>query len=203
MLYSRPFKDYASYVQAQGGKATYARDKLLATTKQRTASFKRIFVDNRTRLNPGSILCLGARTGCEVHGALQAGFVGSIGIDLFPVQEGELNPVVVKADWHDIPFPDGTFDNAFTNALDHCLDLNKMLSEVHRVLRSGGIFMLADPGAINKKTAKEWLAHGGNEGLFWEDPSDLTSACELLGFVTDHVAASQGRWKFLFMRCCK
>ena len=86
---------------------------------------------------PGKVLCLGARTGCEVLAAIMCGFFrGSIGIDLHPLCNS-----VMKADWHDLPFGDATFENVFTNSLDHCLDFTKLAVEIKRVLVPLGVFV--------------------------------------------------------------
>jgi ubiquinone/menaquinone biosynthesis C-methylase UbiE len=44
-----------------------------------------------------------------------------------------------------LPLPDGSFDLAVTTAsFHHWADQSRGLAEVHRVLRSGGVFVLAD-----------------------------------------------------------
>jgi SAM-dependent methyltransferase len=169
------FKDYAEYVYKQGGKARGRREHLLAHAAKNTESFARVFRKAAPLLKPGSILCLGARTGAESDGALQAGFKGSVGIDLHPV-----GPTVLQGDWHDLGFPDASFANCYTNSLDHCLYLDKFCAQVTRVLQPNGRFYLM---ATNRpKSLEEWLGEGGNEGLYWQTSDELKDAICGYGF---------------------
>jgi SAM-dependent methyltransferase len=53
---------------------------------------------------------------------------------------------VVVADAHDLPFPDGSFDGAWTDrTLQHLSDPGRALDELVRVTRRGGRLALADP----------------------------------------------------------
>lgn len=85
-----------------------------------------------------SILCLGARLGGEVRAFKSLGAL-AVGIDIEP---GPGNCHVLNGDFHNILFPDGCFDFAFTNAVDHVLDLNRFVSEVARVLKKGGYLLV-------------------------------------------------------------
>jgi SAM-dependent methyltransferase len=186
MLAHKTFSDYDDYVYRQGGKATRKRDFLLAHLPKNTENFHRIFTAAGPHLTPGSVLCLGARTGAESLGAVQAGFAGSVGIDLHPV-----GPTVLRGDWHDLPFQAGSFANAYTNSLDHCLYLDKLTAEVKRVLAPGGRFYLM---ATNRTmSTEEWLAKEGNEALHWETSDQLSEAICGYGFA---VVASwhTGKW---------
>lgn len=175
MIAHRTFKDYETYVHQQGAKARYKRDFLLAHLEKGTQNFQRIFTRARSHLTPGAVLCLGARTGAESLGAEAAGFVGSVGIDLHPI-----GPTVQQGDWHDIQFPDASFENVYCNSLDHCLYLDKMARHVARVLKPGGRFYLM---ASNKPdTEANWRAKGGNEALYWETSDDLAKAICGYGF---------------------
>lgn len=186
MIAHREFKDYAEYVYKQGGKARGRRGHLLAHVEQNTESFRRTFERAKPYLRAGSVLCLGARTGAESIGAERAGFTGSVGIDLHPV-----GPTVQQGDWHALTFPDGSFANCYTNSLDHCLYLDKFAAEVKRVLMRKGRFYLM---ATNRpKALKDWLAEGGNEGLFWQSSDELREAICELGFETHH-AWRDGKW---------
>ena len=61
----------------------------------------------------------------------------AVGIDIEP---GPQNPDVLYGDFHQIRFPDGSFDVAFTNVIDHVFALERFLDEVSRVLLPDGVF---------------------------------------------------------------
>lgn len=184
---SRTFDNYEEYVYKQGGKARGRRDHLLKHAAKNTESFERVFRKAAPHLKAGPVLCLGARTGAESIGATRAGFKGSVGIDLHPVGE-----TVLQGDWHDLQFPDGSFANAYSNSLDHCLYLDRLASGVTRVLSPDGRFYVM---ATNREgaTLEDWLAKGGNEGLFWQTSDDLRDALCDRGFALKK-AWRDGKW---------
>jgi SAM-dependent methyltransferase len=186
MIAHREFTDYAQYVYKQGGKARGNRERLLAHLDKNRDGFRQTFRRAAPYLKAGAVLCLGARTGAESLGAEQAGFKGSVGIDLHPV-----GPTVQQGDWHALTFSDATFANAYTNSLDHCLYLDKFAAEVKRVLvKDGRFYLMATNRAL---TVEEWLAKGGNEGLYWQTSDQLSGAICSYGF---QVKASwrDGKW---------
>lgn len=187
MIAHRPFADYDTYVYRQGGKARNSAAKLLRHMDRNTERFTHLFRNASPHLRPGPVLCLGARTGAESLGATAAGFKGSIGIDLHPA-----GPTVLRGDWHALEFPDGSFANAYTNSLDHCLHLNRMASELRRVLRLEGRFYLM---ATNRpgKSAETWLTNSSNEALYWDTSQDLADAICRFGFTQVH-AWRKGKW---------
>lgn len=186
-LARREFTDYASYVFHQGGKARGNREVLLAHLPKQTDGYARIFGRATPCLKPGSVLCLGARTGAESLGAATAGFAGSVGIDLHPV-----GPTVLQGDWHDLQFADASFANVYTNSLDHCLYLDKFAAEVKRVLAPDGRFYLM---ATNRdgNTADAWRATWSNEALHWETSDQLRDALLVYGFEVTH-SWRDGKW---------
>lgn len=183
----RTFPSYEEYVYKQGGKARGRRDELLEHLPHNTRSFERTFRHASRYLKAGSVLCLGARTGAESLGATQAGFAGSVGIDLHPV-----GPTVLQGDWHALPFDAASFANVYSNSLDHCLYLNRLTAGVRHVLEPDGRFYLM---ATNRegKTVDAWLAKGGNEALYWQTSDDLCEAVCAFGF---RVSTSwrDGKW---------
>lgn len=187
MIAHRAFSDYDEYVYKQGGKARGRREHLLTHLPKNIENFERIFRHAAQQLKAGSVLCLGARTGAESIGATQAGFTGSVGIDLHPV-----GPTVIQGDWHHLPFGAATFANAYTNSLDHCLHLELLSAEVRRVLMSGGRFYLM---ATNRDgaTVEEWQAKGGNEALYWQTSDELRDAVCAHGF-TVKASWRDGKW---------
>src|SRR5688572_24530960 len=190
---SRSFGSYEEYVHKQGGKARGMRDELLASLPKNIRGFAKTFRIAAPHLKPGPILCLGARTGAESIAAVEAGFPGSVGIDLHPVGE-----TVLKGDWHDLQFPDASFSNVYSNSLDHCLYLDRLAAQVSRVLVPGGRFYVM---ATNREgnTLEAWLAKGGNEGLYWDTSDDLAEAICALGF---EVVTSwrTGKWGHYVMK---
>ncbi len=188
-LATRPFDNYDEYVYKQGGKARGRRDELLAHLKKNTQGFEKTFRRASKHLRPGSVLCLGARTGAESIGATQAGFKGSVGIDLHPVGE-----TVLQGDWHDLQFPDASFDNAYSNSLDHCLYLDRLAAGVRRVLKPHGRFYVM---ATNRDgaTFEKWKESWGkaNEALFWQTSDELRDALLVLGF-TFKAEWRDGKW---------
>lgn len=189
MIAHRPFDRYDDYVYQQGGKARGCRDQLLAHLDKNAQSFARTFRQAAPYLKPGAILCLGARTGAESIGAVQAGFAGSMGIDLHPV-----GPTVIQGDWHDLQFPDGSFANCYSNSLDHCLYLDQLTDQVRRVLVRGGRFYVMATnrdGATVENWQNKWSK--SNEALYWQTSDDLRDAICELGFVVIESWRS-GKW---------
>ena len=176
MIATRTYVDYEQYIHKQGNKARTRRDFILAHLPKNTESFRRVFLRAKSELTPGSVLCLGARSGAESLGAEAAGFPGSAGIDLHPV-----GPSVVQGDWHQIPFPDSRFNNVYVNCLDHCLYLDRLCREVHRVLVPPGRFYVM---ASNRTGVdiQEWQGNLGAEAMYWETSDELAHAICGYGF---------------------
>lgn len=187
MIARRAFDNYEEYVYKQGGKARGRREHLLAHVRQNTEGFARTFRRAERWLKPGSILCLGARTGAESLGAVEAGFAGSVGIDLHPV-----GPTVLQGDWHNLAFPDGSFQNVYSNSLDHCLYLDQLAAQVQRVLVTGGRFYVMATNRADA-TVEAWMAKGGNEALYWQTSDELRDAIGELGF-TVITSWRDGKW---------
>ena len=173
--------DYNAYVEKQGAKSRNPRKRrqLLSGVTARRRKFQRIFEKAKIDLTPGKILCLGARTGCEVIGARNAGFKDSMGIELHPIGD-----IVIKGDWHNIPFPDESFENTFSNSIDHCYDIAKLVKEIHRVLKPKGrvYLMLSGKQMLKAKKNRELYMKQSQNFLFWEDGFDLVVEFEKYGF---------------------
>ncbi len=115
-----------------------------------------------------SILDIGC--GAGVDSLVAAAIVGPegkvIGIDLIPemvkrakenLQKAALSNVTFQeGSGEDLPFPDGTFDAVISNGVFNLIpDKKKALQEAVRVLKPGGLFLLADQilmGEIPKDT---------------------------------------------------
>jgi len=199
MIYEKKGVDYDVYVFRQGRKVNNIRKRLLTSIPKRTRKFERILKQSQSYLRPGKILCLGARTGCEVQAAINTGFKGSIGIDLHPaVSDSKL---VRKGDWHNIPFLENSFENVFTNSIDHCFDVEKLANEVKRVLKPSGCFyfMLSGKQFLDtKKDAKEYMLKSSNY-LFWSTEKDLIQKFEKFGFTLSQNWRMGRNWQNIIM----
>lgn len=183
MVVEKKGVDYETYVFRQGRKISSKRERFVKGIPGRVKKFEARFRRAKRFMNPGKVICLGARTGCEVQAAINLGFRKSIGIDLHPAIEG--SPLVVKGDWHNIPFPSNSFDNVFTNSIDHCFDLEAMIKEIRRVLKNDGILylMLSRKQMLSTKEDRELYMRQSQNFLFWEDGTDLINKFEEFGFI--------------------
>ena len=68
-------------------------------------------------------------------------------------QENNPEARIIRGDAEVMPYPENSFDFVFmTEALEHMLDYHKALSEVRRVLKPGGIFIVTVPN-------RDWLRY--------------------------------------------
>jgi SAM-dependent methyltransferase len=170
----RIYPDYNSYVEHQKTKFSAQRSKRVMAHDQ---TFHDALADRLTRLphelGGRSVLCLGARQGTEVRCFIERGAF-AVGIDLNP---GPGNRHVVVGDFHALQFADGSIDVVYTNSLDHAFDLDRILAEVSRVLRPGGLFIVeanaADDGSASA---------GPYEAMAWESPGALADRIATGGF---------------------
>jgi len=84
-----------------------------------------------------SILCLGARQGGECEVLIELGAF-AVGIDVNP---GAENRYVMTGDFHQLQFADASIDGAFTNCLEHAYDIGRVVGEIKRLLKPGGVFI--------------------------------------------------------------
>jgi len=199
MIYHREYQSYEEYVSIQGYKARKRKEYLLSSNTKRIKSFVMHFKRFKKYMHPGKVLCLGARTGCEVKAAIQCGFPGSIGIDLHPLCDS-----VMKADWHDLPFGAAIFENVFTNSLDHCLNFTKLASEIKRVLIPLGIFIFEThtkyafdsriPGdeVDNVQELLESSVRHTRNSMFWDSINDISNKFIELDFILIHKQIRNG-----------
>lgn len=137
------YKSHDAYVEHQVSKT-----KAILTSPQSTTALYQWNMKYRRALRetldydfivPGtSVVCLGARAGGEVKAFIDKRCF-AVGIDLFPVPNSYH---VVKGDFNDIQYAGESVDIVFTNSLDHSNDLVKTVSEVHRILKPGGHFIV-------------------------------------------------------------
>ena len=120
-----------------------------------------------------AVLCLAARIGTEVKAFRDIGCF-AVGTD---INNRPGDPCVLYGDFQKIEFPDGSADVVYTNSMDHVYDVQRVLSEIARVLRPSGTFVLE-------------IAHGGKHGIepgpyeafWWESIDDLAAIVERHGF---------------------
>ena len=136
-LAKRQYDSYEDYLDHQSSKLDRVKHRLDETYADDLAEFRRRFSLCCELKGRRSILCLGARIGTEVQALHDLGYF-AVGIDLNPGPESLL---VLKGDFHALQFPDGSVDAVYTNCLDHVFDLPRMMREIERVLRPGGIFV--------------------------------------------------------------
>lgn len=121
----------------------------------------------------GVALCLAARLGAEVRAFIDNGYF-AIGIDLNP---GNRNSFVVVGDFHNLQFANACIDVIYTNALDHAFDLKKIGTEVLRVLKPGGSFIIdAVPGSSEGREPEEFASY------WWNSMRDLERRFTEIGF---------------------
>lgn len=139
----------------------------------------RFFVD-RGRLEPGRrALELGcgtgvflervAATGATIHGIDLSG-------DLLAQTRRKVrnlpNVELVRGDAEALPFADGAFDLVYGSSILHHVHLEAALREVHRVLRSGGMLVFAEPNALNPQLLILFKVRGLRE-RFGVSPDEL------------------------------
>jgi SAM-dependent methyltransferase len=137
-LVSRGYATYEAYIAHQASKLDAVIGRLREVEADDYAEFIRRFSACVPLRSTRTILCLGARLGTEVR-ALHALGHFAVGVDVNP---GGNNAYVLPGDFHCIQFPDGSADGVYTNALDHVFDLPRLVGEVVRVLRPGGLFVV-------------------------------------------------------------
>jgi SAM-dependent methyltransferase len=133
-----------------------------------------------------SVLCLAARIGTEVRAFIDRGAF-AVGIDLNP---GKDNRWVVVGDFHRLQFADASVDVVYTNSLDHVFELERVIAEVHRVLKPEGTF-LVEMGL----GTEEGGAPGFYEALAWKRVDELIGRIEAVGFREWDRAPADPEWQ--------
>lgn len=132
----RRYRSYDEYVAHQSAKLGLHEREII----EHDVAYEKIVRERYARLSlrGKSILCLGARLGGEVRAFTSLGAL-AVGIDFEP---GKDNRFVMKGDVHDLQFADGVFDYAFTNIVDHILDVERFCIETRRVLKPDGVLIV-------------------------------------------------------------
>lgn len=125
--------------------------------------FTKVFEKTNFRFSGKNVLCVGSRVGQEVV-ALKSLGASAVGIDLvsFP-------PFTLSCDLHNLCFKNKCMDFIFTNVFDHIFDPIKFASEVTRVLKPNGIFLLRIQLGIfgDAYTKNVVLSHSSVKKLFY------------------------------------
>jgi SAM-dependent methyltransferase len=169
-LQSRKYESYEAYLEHQKAKLA-THDFANYDLEFRTALRERLAtleVDWRNL----TVLCLAARIGTEVKAFLDLG-CRAIGIDLNP---GKENPYVVQGDFHNLQFPPGSMDVVYTNSLDHAFDIDRIATEVLRVLKPEGLFI------VEAVQGRDQGVHPGFfESFFWNNIDELIGVFDKAG----------------------
>jgi len=126
----KQYEKYDDYLNHQGSKLQSHYDEIYT----KNSEYREIVYERYRDFyvwQSQTVICLGARLGGEVEAFKRMGAV-AVGIDLNP---GIRNKHVMYGDFHEINFPDHSFDFVFCNSIDHVFSLPLFLSEIHRVLK--------------------------------------------------------------------
>lgn len=190
----RTYASYDAYLCHQTAKLTGIIDRLRRTEDEDFAVFLGRFERCEPLRKARSVLCLGARLGTEVRALHRLGHF-AVGIDLEP---GPDNHYVLPGDFHHIVFPDQSIDAIYTNALDHVFDLERVLGEVVRLLREGGIFI-----ADVELGLEEGFIPGEFEAIHWRNRQALVERLTTItGFALENSEelTKQERWTQVVLR---
>lgn len=170
----RRYASYEEYVKHQASKLSGERvySNLTREYAERVASFKKHFGLLTELPSHANVLCLAARLGHEVEAFISLGHF-AVGIDLNP---GAENRYVVAGDFHHLVYADASLDCVFTNSLDHAFDLEKIVSEVRRVLKPAGLFVVE----LYKGHEEGFLA-GEFEAMHWKTAKSVADKIVSLG----------------------
>lgn len=183
-LARRQYDSYESYLAHQASKLEGISHRLEETEAEDLASFRERFSHCPGLEACRSVLCLGARLGTEVRALHELGYF-AVGIDLNP---GADNAYVLPGDFHRLVFADGSVDAVYTNALDHVFELERVVAEVRRVLRPGGLF-IADIIA----GFEEGFTPGNFEALHWKTTEEFAERIAGLGSFSRQSARDLGQ----------
>jgi SAM-dependent methyltransferase len=182
-LKQRAYPSYADYVRHQQSKLPHLD---LSEYDRAYRGQLRERLREHPFIRPGaSVLCLAARQGTEVKAFHDLGCF-AVGLDLNP---GPDNPLVLPGDFHNVPFPTASVDVIFTNSFDHSFDPTKLIGEIIRLLKPGGVLVLeAIQGEANASTPDYYAS------FWWTKIDDLLALLEKAGFSPIHRAPFTQPW---------
>jgi SAM-dependent methyltransferase len=180
-FFTRQYKDKNQYITHQQKKMGLIEDTLKRRFDERMNAFYQYrFRDVFEAKAPASVLCLGARDGVEVA-ALRKYNLLAVGID---IEYPKDSPYVHYGDFHNIPYPDGSFDFAYMNCFDHILDPKQVLAQVLRILKKpAGTFVLdLVSGDEDKTRVEKDLLKGTFESFVWQKRQQVVDLIQKHGF---------------------
>jgi SAM-dependent methyltransferase len=178
-LAQRKYTNYDEYLSHQSSKLSRVLHRLGETADEDLAEFTRRFAGCEALEQARAVLCLGARLGTEVKALHQLGYF-AVGVDLNP---GAENSYVLPGDFHHLVFASESVDAVYTNALDHAFDLFRLIGEVRRVLRPGGLFVID-----LLRGYEEGFLPGEFEAIHWANADGLIERIIAMGNF-EHVSA--------------
>jgi SAM-dependent methyltransferase len=174
-IIKRHYANYENYIEHQQAKLSFKSicpiDLVDYDARYSKILYERLKSSNL--IHGGSALCLGARQGTEVKSFLDCGCF-AVGIDLNP---GKNNLLVLPGDFHQIQFPDNSIDIVFSNSIDHVFDINKLLMEIVRILKIGGLFITEVGRGKNEGGSVSFY-----ESLTWTTLDELVALIIKKGF---------------------
>lgn len=182
---TRPYASYEDYLAHQRSKVAM-RDLSAYDREFQVTLRDRLGTLPIGDLQGLSVLCLAARLGTEVRAFHDHGSF-AVGIDLEP---GRDNRHVLRGDFHDIQWPDDSVSLVYTNSLDHALELETVVGEVHRILRPGGRALIE----VTKGEEEGGAGFGRWEARRWERAREVADAFIQKGFNLEHESHFEEPW---------
>lgn len=176
MLHYKKYNSYEDYLEDQVAKLRLREDYVRQKSRRKFFDFCADFARFDGQIEKGSrILCLGARFGDEVRAFRELGY-NAIGIDLWG-SEGDL---VIKGDWNDLPF-ENEFDVIYTNSIDHAWNINMLIAQIKKALKSSGKTIIAlDQYHVCRTSDKGIKVKFDNperyEAMLWNKDEDVINA---------------------------
>jgi len=131
----------------------YLRDQLWRTWSRKhfpLGRHTRILVDRVLACDAvdskSKVLCVGCRNTAEIEYFRQKGIPDVMGIDLYSD-----SPLIRVMDMHDMKFKDSEFDVVYSShSLEHSKDVSRVIKEIVRVVRPGGVVAIEVPVRYSK-----------------------------------------------------
>jgi SAM-dependent methyltransferase len=122
----------------------------------------------------GRVLDLGCRSGALTGAYVEGNTVVGVDVDRAALEEAA--KLGIETVWADVdeplPFPDASFDVAVAGELlEHVRFPDRLVAEVVRLLRPGGVFVGSVPNSYRLKSRLRFLA--GKPPEFADDPTHL------------------------------
>ncbi len=180
----QPDKEELQEIYDTYGKEFYVLPKSIATTGH-YPDYRRRFLDFR-RTN--RLLEIGAAAGgflaqCRNDGWETYGVELSVPSSKFAREQQGLN--VMTGTIHDAEYPNEIFDVAVAwKTLEHVPNPREVITEIYRVLRSGGFFVMSVPywKGLSIRLIEERYRYVGKDHLFYFSPQNLSKMLKDIGF---------------------